>query len=207
MNTIRLLSRELFTKVNATNGAHKIDAILQELRDKVFFYNETFCSRFLNEEVRNADFYEDGSAMRHLATVKELFATHIALLWMAIKHTTGALKGKNLGEDETYKLNFLVKSVKSLVSHQNLLEQIIWIISEITDFENPNYSVADLRRILDTFEQDQRPGDDNAKLADLQKLFAVVHKYFMQKAGNYDLPFEIAQEEGDVLFTREVEKV
>jgi hypothetical protein len=67
VNTIRLISRELFTKVNPESGAQRIDSLLQELRDKLLFFNERFCSRFLNEEVRNQEFYEDGSALRHLA--------------------------------------------------------------------------------------------------------------------------------------------
>ena len=67
INTLRLLSREILTKVNPESGAHKVDTLLQELRDKLFFFNESFCSRFLNEEIRNSDFYEDGSALRHLA--------------------------------------------------------------------------------------------------------------------------------------------
>lgn len=67
VNTIRLLSREIFTKVNPEKGTHKIYNLLQELRDKLFFFDESFCSRFLNEEIRNSQFYEDGSALRHLA--------------------------------------------------------------------------------------------------------------------------------------------
>ncbi len=94
VNTIRLLSRELFTKVNPEhNGASRIESILYELREKLFTFNEHFTSRFLNTELRNADNFEDWSALRHLATVKELFATHIALLWMSVKHLNGTLKG------------------------------------------------------------------------------------------------------------------
>ncbi len=113
VNTLRLLSRELFTKVNPDKpgAAARIDSLLQELRDKLFFFNESFGSRFLNEELRNADFYEEGSALRHLATVKEVFATHLALLWMAIKHTHGAFRGKNLGEDEISKIKFIIHTV------------------------------------------------------------------------------------------------
>lgn len=64
INTIRQISRELFTKVNPENGALRIDSLLQELNDKLFFFNESFCSRFLNEEIRNSEFYEEGSALR-----------------------------------------------------------------------------------------------------------------------------------------------
>jgi hypothetical protein len=54
----------------------------------------------LNTELRNADNFEDWSALRHLATVKELFATHIALLWMSVKHLNGTLKGSQSSTKE-----------------------------------------------------------------------------------------------------------
>lgn len=133
MNTLRLLSRELFTKVNPENGGHKIDLLLHELRDRLFFFNETFCSRFLNEEIRNSDFFDNGSAMRHIATVKELFATHLALYWMAVKQTSGAFKGKNLGEDETFKVNFILKSVGSLLKHRAFIEQVVAVTADLAD--------------------------------------------------------------------------
>jgi len=93
VNTIRLLSRELFTQINTddSNAAKNIDQVLLELRKKLLNYNEEFSSRFLNEEIRSLDFYTEGSALRHLATVKELFATHIALLWTSVKHLSGSL--------------------------------------------------------------------------------------------------------------------
>ena len=192
VNTIRLISREIFTKINPDKGAHHIDSLLQELRDRLFFFNESFCSRFLNEEIRNSEFYEDGSALRHLATVKELFATHIALLWMSIKHTHGAFQGKNLGDDEMYKINFIVKSVKSLLEHKPFIEQIVAVTQDISDFERPTYKAGDILSILNTFENDTKPSDDVSKLNRIQQLYTVVHKCFMQKAGNYDLPYELA---------------
>jgi hypothetical protein len=66
----------------------------------LFAFNENFTSRFLNTELRNADNFEDWSALRHLATVKELFATHIALLWMSVKHLNGTLKGSQSSTKE-----------------------------------------------------------------------------------------------------------
>lgn len=208
VNTIRLLSRELFTRINPEKGgAHRVDSVLQELRNKLLFFNESFCSRFLNEEIRNAEFYDEGSALRHLATVKELFATHIALYWMAVKHTHGSLKGSRLSEDEQNKVEFVRSSVKSLLTHYDLLTQVATIANEIAAQERAQqYSAVDLQSVLDTFETDNSPAADVAKLQRLQKVYLLVHKYFMQKAGNYDLPFEIAQQDGDngFLFNNEV---
>ena len=123
---------------------------------------------------------------------------------MAIKHTHGSLKGKNLGEDETFKLNFIIKSVKSLLKHKPFLTQIIDITTDLTDFAHPTYTVNDLKAILDGFENDKSPADDNARLQAIQQLYSVIHKYFMQKAGNYDLPYDIAVDEEDFLFNKEV---
>lgn len=202
-----MLSRELFAKINPDrSGAHRIDQVLQELRDKLLYFSETFCSRFLNEEIRNSDFYQDGSALRHLATVKELFATHIALLWMTVKHTHGSLRGSRLGEDEQNKLEFIRTSVKSLLKNRPFLDQIAAITLEITSQEHgQTYSAVDLMSVLDTFEGDTTPAHDVNKLQRLQALYIVVHKYFMQKAGNYDLPYEIAQnDDAEFLFNKEV---
>jgi hypothetical protein len=65
------------------------------MKELLFNYNEQFRSRFINTELRNADNFDEWSALRHLATVKELFATHIALLWMSVKHLNQPQKAKN----------------------------------------------------------------------------------------------------------------
>jgi hypothetical protein len=106
VNTIRLLSRQLFTQINTEDGvaAKQIDDVLLEIRRKLLNYNENFSSRFLNEEVRSLEFYEEGSALRHLATIKELFATHLALLWTAVKHLRGSLQDKTMSSSEVEKL-------------------------------------------------------------------------------------------------------
>ncbi len=128
VNTIRLLSRELFTKVNPdSNGAAHIDAILYELREKLFTFNEHFTSRFLNTELRSADHFEEWSALRHLATVKELFATHIALLWMSVKQINGTLKGHTASSKELSILKTIQKSVQSLIVNKAFLEEIVLI--------------------------------------------------------------------------------
>ena len=107
-----MLSRELFTKVNPdSNGAYRIEAILYELREKLFTFNENFTSRFLNTELRSADNFDEWSALRHLATVKELFATHLALLWMSVKHLNGTLKGSSQSKEELPIVRTIQKSV------------------------------------------------------------------------------------------------
>jgi hypothetical protein len=107
-----LLSRELFTKVNPdSNGASRIESILYEIREKLFTFNEHFTSRFLNTELRNADNFDEWSALRHLATVKELFATHIALLWVSVKHLNGTLKGSSNSNKDTAIVRTIQKSV------------------------------------------------------------------------------------------------
>ena len=103
--------------------------MISEIRKKLFNYNEQFCSRFLNEEIRSLEFYEDGSALRHLATIKELFASHIALLWMSTKVLQGNLQDKNLTGSEKEKLVFLNKTIKQLVSSQHLLNEVCIIIN------------------------------------------------------------------------------
>jgi len=45
---------------------------------------------------------------------------------------------------------------------------------------------------LNTFEADKKPADDVAKLARIQQLYSVLHKVFMQKAGDYEIPFDLA---------------
>ena len=105
------------------------------------------------------------------STVKELFATHLALYWMAIKHTVGPLKNKKLGQDEQDKLNFIIKKVKSLVTHKPLLEEIIRVTSNIEGFSTHDYTVKTLEKILDSFDLDNKPSDDTQKLQELQKLY------------------------------------
>lgn len=122
---------------------------------------------------------------------------------MAIKHTHGAFRGKNLGEDEQQKLKFIINTIQSLLQARGFAEQVVDVTRDITDFERPTYKTADVSVILNTFESDTKPVDDVAKLRKIQTLYTVVHKYFMQKAGNYDLPFELAQDDKDYLFSKE----
>ena len=149
VNTIRLLSRQLYTQISAEDGnaAKKIDDVLLELRKKLLNYNESFSSRFLNEEVRSLDFYEEGSALRHLATIKELFATHIALLWMSVKHLRGTLQDKTMSANEIEKLQFLEKTIKGLLSSEHLMNEIRIIASDEDNSQNQvtKFTTAELR--------------------------------------------------------------
>ena len=113
------------------NGASRIEAILYELREKLFTFNEHFTSRFLNTELRSADNFEEWSALRHLATVKELFATHIALLWMTVKQLNGTLKGRSQSNKEVSVLRTIQKSVTSLLNNKAFLEEIVRITSDV----------------------------------------------------------------------------
>lgn len=195
VNTLRLISRELFTKVNPENGAQRIEALLQELRDKLFFFD--FSSRFLNEEIRDADFYDDEntSAMSHLATVKELFATHLALLWMAGR-THSLHKGKPLESGQVDKLNYIQKKVRSLIAHRPLLELLQ--ITTRYDGQHREYSVDELRKILASLDSASAgPGHDQRALAEIQQLYWSVHQYFLQKATIQT----VAIDDGDYLFS------
>jgi START domain len=144
----------------------------------------------------------------YFSTVKELFATHLALLWMATKSQEGgAHKGKNLSEDEHYKLKFLIKSVKSLVSHRPFLEQVHWITTQIEGQQKRTYKLQEIEHLLNNFNGANSPAQDNRLLGELQDLYGQVHKYFMQKAGNYDLPYDLSQgDEGDYLFSKQVQE-
>lgn len=170
VNTLRLLSRQLFTQINPDgdeNAAKRIDEVLGELRKKLLNYNEHFSSRFLNEEVRCLEFYEEGSALRHLATVKELFATHIALLWMTVKHLRGSLQDKTLTSAEVEKLQFLEKTIKDLVSSEHLMNEILFLL-DTEEGKQAKYTAKDLRTLLDSFEGDRSPANDTQKLLRLQ---------------------------------------
>ena len=111
----------------------RIDDVLLELKKKLLNYNESYSSRFLNEEVRSIEFYEEGSALRHLATIKELFASHLALLWMSVKHLRGSLQDKSMSPSEAEKLGFLEKTIKGLLSSDHLMNEVRMIASDEDD--------------------------------------------------------------------------
>ena len=142
---MRLLSREIFVKIDANHNIHRLSSRLLELRDIFFFYNPSFTTRFLNQEMRNRIIWEDGSELRKLATVKELFATHMCLLWMALKERNHAFPhGQDAIDGE--KVARIIKDVKSLVSCDAFLE----LVSDVS-----NYPKSDLNKVLNTFERDK----------------------------------------------------
>ncbi len=207
VNTIRLLSRQLFTQVSTENplAARQIHEILLEIRKKLLNFNENFSSRFLNEELRSLEFYEDGSALRQMATIKELFATHIALLWTASKHLRGSLQDKTIKPSEVEKLQFVEKTIKGLLNSDHLMNEIKLIASDEEKSQNEvtNMSSAALRKLLDSFDADQSPAQDTAKLQKLQQIYAIVHEHFAEKAGNRGIIHELAEDENEVLFRKE----
>jgi hypothetical protein len=207
VNTIRLLSRQLYTQINADGGnaAHQIDDVLLELKKKLLNHNESYSSRFLNEEVRSLEFYEDGSALRHLATIKELFASHLALLWMSVKHLRGSLQDKSTSPSETEKLSFLEKTIKGLLSSDHLMNEIRMIASDEDDSKNQvtKYSIVELRTLFDSFENDRTPANDAQKLQKLQQVYAIIHEHFAEKAGNRGIIHELADDENEILFRKE----
>lgn len=80
--------------------------------------------------MRSIEFYEEGSALRHLATIKELFASHLALLWMSVKHLRGSLQDKSMSPSEAEKLGFLEKTIKGLLSSDHLMNEVRMIASD-----------------------------------------------------------------------------
>ena len=207
VNTIRLLSRQLYTQINSEGGnaAQRIDDVLIELKKKLLNYNELYSSRFLNEEVRSLEFYEDGSALRHLATIKELFASHLALLWMSVKHLRGSLQDKSMSPSEAEKLSFLEKTIKRLLSSERLMKEIRIIASDEDDSKNQvtKYSTVELRTLFDSFENDKTPANDAQKLQKLQQVYAIIHEHFAEKAGNRGIIHELAEDENEILFRKE----
>ena len=207
VNTIRLLSRQLYTQINSEGGnaAQRIDDVLIELKKKLLNYNELYSSRFLNEEVRSLEFYEDGSALRHLATIKELFASHLALLWMSVKHLRGSLQDKSMSPSEAEKLSFLEKTIKRLLSSERLMNEIRIIASDEDDSKNQvtKYSTVELRTLFDSFENDKTPANDAQKLQKLQQVYAIIHEHFAEKAGNRGIIHELAEDENEILFRKE----
>lgn len=158
----------------------------------------------MNEEVRNLEFYEEGSALRHLATIKELFATHLALLWMSV--STLDASEKRLTPSQKEKLVFLQKTIKGLISSQHLLSEICLIVNNREDNQGRKTTNADLKAAFDTFEQDKSPSQICQKVQTLQELYLVIHYHFAEKAGNRGIIHELGNDSNEVLFVKESER-
>jgi hypothetical protein len=93
-----------------------------------------FTVRFLNEELRNSDIYMEGTELRRLATVKELFATHMFLFWVANRHLKRAQSSNAFySEDEISKFTHIRRSVQSLIHNINVLQEVTMLINQVQD--------------------------------------------------------------------------
>jgi hypothetical protein len=70
------------------------------------------------------------------------------------------------------------------------LNEIVACVVE--EREAKQYTAKELNRILDSFEKDNDANQQTNKLRALQKLYTIVHRYFMRKSGYYELPLELA---------------
>jgi hypothetical protein len=59
------MSKEMLTQVDPETNMTKFYQLLEEVRDTLFTDLE-FCHRFLNQELRNSDVYQEGSQTRKL---------------------------------------------------------------------------------------------------------------------------------------------
>ena len=96
---------------------------------KMMLEHPKFTVRFLNEELRNSDIYMEGTELRRLATVKELFATHMYLFWMANRHLKKAQNSSSYSDDEVSKFAHIRKSVQSLIHNVNVLQEVTMLIN------------------------------------------------------------------------------
>lgn len=96
---------------------------------KLMLEHPKFTVRFLNEELRNSDIYMEGTELRRLATVKELFATHMYLFWIANRNLKKAQSSNSYSEDEVSKFTHIRKSVLSLVHNVNVLQEVTMLIN------------------------------------------------------------------------------
>lgn len=64
-----------------------------------------------------------------------------------------------MSSSEVEKLQFLEKTIKGLLSSDHLMEEIKLIASKEENSQNQvtKYTVAELRKILDSFETDSTP--------------------------------------------------
>lgn len=171
---------------------------MDEIKDTLFS-NNTFLTRFVNEEVRNSDIYAEGSEVRRLATLKELFATHLSLLWMSVKTLRAAHGSDEYTEEQKDKLTQIADNVKSLTSNNSLIAQIMDLANSVLESDNGTlYNFEQIEDLLNNFENDTTTADDELRLKNVQRLYSVIQTYFMRKAGVTKLPQESDSEEEEV---------
>lgn len=178
-----------------------LNATLEELRDVLFFFNDSFSTRYLSDELRSDEYYEEGSQLAKLATIKELFATHLCMLWACVKERNGVFKSRHLSVNDKHKLNDIVKKVKSLVNFTPFLEQLVNELKDACKQENVQpYTVNQLKLIFNHFEEAQNDiHTESRKLKDLQTLYRVMHTASMNRAHIYEPANELIVEDEDTL--------
>ena len=119
-----MTSRRIMTHVNPEKQVKKFYTLLNELKE-IYFSNYQFSARFLEEEIRDAQIFAEGSETRRMATVKELFTTHFIFYWMAIKFSST----NDRGEQEKYKS--IIRKVGGLLRNQIFRDQVLDMINHL----------------------------------------------------------------------------
>ena len=66
--------------MNPEKEAWRTDSLLKEAIEKLFYNVVRFSVRFIQEKLRDSEYYDSGHALTKHATLKELFATHLVVL-------------------------------------------------------------------------------------------------------------------------------
>lgn len=106
--------------------------------------------------------------------------------------------------DKFEPLEAIYSKILSLLRHGKLINKIIRTTRKVVEFDVPQYSTEQITDLLD-ITNDVSSSTINRRLPQLQRLYMILHKYFMQQSGNFDSPRELAQDEGDYLFNKEIE--
>ncbi|CDW84343.1 UNKNOWN [Stylonychia lemnae] len=173
VNQIRQLSREIFTTLDPELDIAKCYQLLEELRDTLFTDKE-FCDRFINEEVRNIDSYQQGSQIKKLV---ELFSSLIAINWMALKQQSIVMNEAGETDDqkeEKQKLEQISMKVKSITENKQVIKRITELLNQIENDEESkrfDYESDQVNDVLNGIENDVTVDDDIRRLAVLQEIY------------------------------------
>ncbi|CDW87073.1 UNKNOWN [Stylonychia lemnae] len=183
INVIRNYSRRLMVRTDMDTQQKKFHYILDEMRD-ILFQNPKFCVRFLNEEIRNSDIYIEGSEFRRLATVKEIFGTHLALLWMSVKNLRRAQLHGEYSDDDLAKLQSIRKSVLTLTSNHHVITNIMELVNFVLNQDHQRlYTFEEVEQILNNFDCDFNSQTAVKKIKQVQTLYSAMQLFFQRKAG------------------------